>query len=174
MRISDWSSDVCSSDLLLAPSTAEALLFWSIGSLLIGNRGLRGHPVRTTLFAITTLVFSVLMPAQCYALVYSNSFISVLALENVAFAHLSADIRQPLLIAAAIVASVVLVILCLFGTAPGRTPRPWRRYAPASVAVACAVAAFATNRASPVADGAGGLPPGLSPVTALPLSGRQQ
>src|SRR3546814_4460098 len=114
------------------------------------------------------------MPAQCYALVYSNSFISVLALENVASAHLSADIRQPLLIAAAIVASVVLVILCLFGTAPGRTPRPWRRYATASVAVACAVAAFATNRASPVADGAGGLQPGQSPVTALLLTGWQK
>src|SRR3546814_5781954 len=111
------------------------------------------------------------MPAQCYALVYSNSFISVLALENVASAHLSADIRQPLLIAAAIVASVVLVILCLFGTAPGRTPRPWRRYATASFAVACAVAAFATNRASPVAAGAVGLQPGQSPVTALLLTG---
>src|SRR3546814_5327985 len=113
------------------------------------------------------------MPAQCYALVYSNSFISVLALENVASAHLSADIRQPLLIAAAIVASVVLVILCLFGTAPGRTPRPWRRYATASVAVACAVAAFATNRASPVAAGAGGLQPGQSPVSALLRTGWQ-
>src|SRR3546814_19012885 len=80
-------------------------------------------------------------------------------------------IRQPLLIAAAIVASVVLVILCLFGTAPGRTPRPWRRYATASVAVACAVAAFATNRASPVADSAGRLQPGQSPVTELLLTG---
>src|SRR3546814_2709111 len=62
----------------------------------------------------------------------------------------------------------------LFGTAPGRTPRPWRRYATASVAVACAVAAFATNRASPVADGAGGLQPGQSPVTALLLTGWQK
>src|SRR3546814_4233832 len=109
------------------------------------------------------------MPAQCYALVYSNSFISVLALENVASAYLSADIRQPLLIAAAIVESVVLVILCLLGTQPGRTPRLWRRYAKASVAVACAVAAFATNRASPVAAGAGGLQPGQPTVTARML-----
>src|SRR3546814_1805314 len=62
----------------------------------------------------------------------------------------------------------------LFGTAPGRTPRRWRRYATASVAVACAVAAFATNRASPVADGAGGLQPGQSPVTALLLTGWQK
>src|SRR3546814_3338909 len=114
------------------------------------------------------------MPAQCYALLYANSFSRGRALENVASAHLSAGIRQPLLIAAAIVASVVLVILCLFGTAPGRTPRPWRRYATASVAVACAVAAFATNRASPVADGAGGLQPGQSPVTALLLTGWQK
>lgn len=159
---------------LLAPSAAEALLFWCIGSLLIGRRGLRGHPLRTTLFAASTLVFSVLMPAQCYALLYSNSFISVLALENVASAHLSADIRQPLLVAAAIVASAVLVVLCRLGTPPDRPSRPWRRYATASLAIACAVAAFATNRASPVADGAGGLQPGQSPVAALALTGWQK
>src|SRR3546814_18156242 len=119
MRISDWSSDVCSSDLLLAPSTAEALLFWSIGSLLIGNRGLRGHPVRTTLFAITTLVFSVLMPAQCYALVYSKSFISVLALEKEAYAHFSADIRQKRSDASAVGASGVMVTLYRSGERRG-------------------------------------------------------
>src|SRR3546814_18311480 len=107
------------------------------------------------------------MPAQCYALVYSNSFISVLALDNVASAHLSADIRQPLLIAAAIVASVVLVSLCPFGPAPGRTPRPWRRYPPASVPFTFAVARFVTDRASPVADVAGVLQPGHFPATAL-------
>src|SRR3546814_20434616 len=68
----------------------------------------------------------------------------------------------------------VLVFRCLFGAAPGRTPRPGRRSATASVAVACAVAAFATNRASPVADGAGGLQPEQSPVTALLLTGWQK
>src|SRR5688572_28015481 len=86
-RRNGWPEDAATAFGLLAPSAVEALLFWCIGSLLIGRRGLRGHPLRTALFAATTLVFSVLMPAQCYALLYSNSFISVLALENVASAH---------------------------------------------------------------------------------------
>src|SRR3546814_11457850 len=110
-----WPEGIATVFGLLAPSTAEALLFWSIGSLLIGNRGLRGHPVRTTLFEITTRVFSVLMPAQCYALVYFNSFISVMALENVASAHLTADTRQSLSNAAVIVAQAVLWIPCFIG-----------------------------------------------------------
>src|SRR5690606_39425104 len=81
-RRNGWPDDVATCFGLLAPSAAEALLFWCIGSLLIGRQGLRGHPVRTALFAATTLVFSELMPAQCYALLYSNSFISVLRSEE--------------------------------------------------------------------------------------------
>lgn len=169
-----WPADVTEYIGLLLPSALEALLFWCIGWLLIGDRGLRGYPFRTALFLANTLFFSILMPAQCYALLYSNSFISVLALENVAEAHLAASATQPLLMVAAVVASITLVILCRLGTPAGHDAPAWRRYATASVAVLCAVAAFATNRASPVADGAGGLQTGQSPVAALVLTGWQK
>jgi hypothetical protein len=159
---------------LLFPSCMEVLGFWCIGWLLIGNRGLQGHPWRTLLFLANTLVFSVLMPAQCYALLYSNSFLSVLALENVAEARLAASVWQPLLLAAAILASIVLVLLCRRGGPPGHHARPWQRPATAVAAVLCALGAYSTNTAAPVADGAGGLQAGQSPVTALLLTGWQK
>jgi phosphoglycerol transferase MdoB-like AlkP superfamily enzyme len=169
-----WPAGVMEYMRLLLPACVEVLAFWCIGWSLIGHRGLRGHPWRTLLFLANTLLFSVLMPAQCYALLYSNSFISVLALENVAEARLAANMWQPLLIVAAVMASVVLVLLCRIGVPLGRGPSPLRRYATAAVAMLCAVAAFSTNTAAPVADGAGGLQAGQSPVTALLLTSWQK
>lgn len=169
-----WPADAFTYVRLLFPACVEVLAFWCIGWLLIGNRGLRGHPWRTLLFLANTLFFSVTMPAQCYALLYSNSFISVLALENVAEARLAANMWQPLLIAAAVVASIVLVLLCRFGVPSGRGRSPLRRSAAAAIAMLCAIVAFSTNKAAPVADGAGGLQAGQSPVTALLLTSWQK
>lgn len=156
---------------LLLPTCVEVVLFWCIGRLLIGGRGLRGHPLRSALFLGNALVFSVLMPVQCYALLYSNSFISVLALENVAEARLAASVSQPVLVAAAVLASFVLAIACHRGIRSGRdVRRPGRGYVVATAAVLAGAAVFATNKASPVADGAGGLRPGQSPVAAMLLT----
>lgn len=157
---------------LLLPSCVEVLLFWCIGRLLIGDRGLRGHPLRTVLFLGNALVFSVLMPVQCYALLYSNSFISVLALENVSEARLAASAAQPVLVIAAVLASFLLAFLCYRGTRPERGTRHRRHgYVVATAAMLATAAVFATNKASPVADGAGGLRPGQSPVAAMLLTG---
>lgn len=161
---------------LLLPSFAEVLVFWCAGRLLLGADGLRGHPWRTALFLLNALVFSVLMPVQCYALVYSNSFISVLALENVEEARLAASASQPVLVAAAVASAAMLTFLCrLAGPAvEGPRPTPIGRLAIGTAALLAAVAALATNKAAPVADGAGGLNPGQSPVAALLMTGWQK
>ncbi len=173
---SRWPEAAGSYPGLLLPSCAEVVVFWGIGRLLLGPGGLRGHPWHATAFLANALVFSMLMPVQCYALLYSNSFISVLALENIAEARLVASASQPVLVAAAIIAAFALTWLCRGGGVATRAPAAprVRSYAVAAVAVVAAATALASNRAAPVADGAGGLNPGQSPVAAMLLVGWQE
>src|SRR3546814_17486714 len=79
MRISDWSSDVCSSDLYCgaAPAPAELLARWNVDPVLLatlvaaalaGGHALRSYPARRRSFLAAIALLAVLFISPFCAL----------------------------------------------------------------------------------------------------------
>lgn len=150
---------VCLSGLL------EAAAFGCACTLLMAAGSLRAGPMRAAAHAIVVIVFTLACVVQGYALLLSNSFISVLALENASEAFLTAsNVRNAVL---AIAALLCVVSLAWSWHRPGnRLPRrQWLAFLAATVVCAAGVAAL--NAGSSIAGGVSHLGSGQSPFASL-------
>ena len=150
---------------VLPSSLLELVVFTGICGWLLRPGPLCRGRVRAMVFSLTVFVFTLGWLAQIYALLISNSFVSVLAMENASEAFLTSSLWRNLLLAAGAIASVVLIV------------RSWRRERHAPVSghrrrkvigwLVCLGGIAAFNMGTSLAGGQGRLLAGQSPFASL-------
>ncbi|MHB1056777.1 MAG: LTA synthase family protein [Rhodanobacter sp.] len=143
----------------------ELVVFANACAWLLKAGPLRQGRFRAFVFSLAVLVFTFAWLAQIYALLISNSFISVLAMENASEAFLTSSPWRNLMLVAGAAACVVLIA------------RSWRRegHAPARnsgrggaiLLLGCLGGIVAFNAGSSIAGGQGRLVAGQSPLASL-------
>lgn len=151
---------------VVVPLLGELALFYCVARWCALRR-LSGMGRRWAMvFAVWVLAFGALLVVQCVALLHSNSFLSVLALQNAAEAHLAAKPAQYAWLGLPVAGAIGM------GTWLWRLPRVerthggrgWPSWVGAAVAI---VVVVGFNRTVPVLDGMGALQPGQSPLASL-------
>lgn len=147
------------------PALLEAVAFACLCDWLLGADRLRASGWRGLLYVIVVPLFTFACLVQAYALLISNSLISVLAMENASEAFLTASPgRNALLVAGAFVCTGFLVVSWRLS---GRCLPVRRRHMRLAVALVCAGGAAAFNSGTSIAGGEARLEPGQSPVASL-------
>lgn len=154
--------------MLVAP-LCEIIVFYCVGRLLLAPGPLRDSWPRTLLYALNALVFTAVFVAQCYALVLSNAYISVLALENMEHARFTAGAVRTTVLVAGSVAWLGFVVLSWFGDVKRLRARGVVFNLLTGIAALGMV--IVSNAHTSVAGGASRLQAGQSPVAALVLAG---
>lgn len=156
------------SSVLLA-GMLEALAFGCLCTLLLGMGPLRGSLPRTVLYAVIVIVFTMTSVVQGYALLISNSFVSVLALENTEEAFLTASLARNALLVATGVACVVM-LLYSWRSAGRQLPRR-RQLGLLLAALLCCAGVAALNGGTSSAGSEAHLASGQSPLAAMIRAG---
>lgn len=151
---------------LLLPTMLEMLAFGWVGGWLLQAGPLRGSWLRTLAYAFVVLAFTFANLAQTYALLISNAFISVLAMENAGEAFLTSSPWRTLMLLAG-AAACAIVILCAWR---GRATRSGRHLAPVwrgLLVFISIIVVVLSNAGVAVSGGMGRLSTGQSPVASL-------
>lgn len=147
------------------PALLEAMAFACLCGWLLGAGRLRASRWRTLLYLAVVVAFTFACLVQAYALLISNSLISVLAMENASEAFLTASPARNALLVAGAFACVAFVFVSWRWL--GRSlPVRWRRTM-LVIALACAGGVAVFNAGTSVAGGEARLEEGQSPVASL-------
>lgn len=149
---------------LLFPALLEILVFLCIGRLLLGEPG-RLHRWRNAVYALLACLITATYLVQCYALLTSNAFVSVLAMENTAEAFLTASRSRNLYLATGALVCLGMIVLAWRGSAA-----PLRQRSRIGLLIGAGLA-FATtavlNAGTSVGGGTARLENGQSPFASL-------
>lgn len=150
---------------VLAAGVLELAVFAGVCGWLLRSGPLCRSWVRALVFSLAVLVFTLVWLAQIYALLISNSFVSVLAMENTSEAFLTSSVWRNLFLAAGAAASVVLVVRSWRWE--GRTPMSGRGWRGVIWLLVCLGGIAAFNAGSSLSGGQGRLLAGQSPFASL-------
>lgn len=151
--------------MLLAP-LLEVIVFHCISRVVLLIPDRRGASVlRASLLALNAVVFSAAFLVQCYALILSNAFVSVLAVENMNEARFTAGPGSYLLFGAGAAVCMGFVVLSWLRSSRRLRQGAWKRWL--LVLVGSLGVILVSNVRTSVAGGASGLQPGQSPLAAL-------
>jgi arylsulfatase A-like enzyme len=144
----------------------EIIVFLCMGRVILLIPGERGAALlRTLLLALNAGVFSAAYLVQCYALVLSNAFVSVLAVENMNEARFTTGMGPYLLFGAGAIAYLGFVALAwLLRGQPRQRRAAWK---PVLLLVGLLGVVVVSNVRTSVAGGSSGLQRGQSPLAAL-------
>jgi phosphoglycerol transferase MdoB-like AlkP superfamily enzyme len=150
---------------VLLAGVLELAVFAGVCGWLLRPGPLRLGRIRALVFSLVACVFTLVWLAQIYALLISNSFVSVLAMENASEAFLTSNLWRNLLLVAGAAASMVLIARSW--RRMGRIPMPGRWWREMIVLLACLGGIAAFNTGVSMAGGQGRLMAGQSPVASL-------
>jgi phosphoglycerol transferase MdoB-like AlkP superfamily enzyme len=151
--------------MAVLPALLEAATFAGLCDWLLAAGPLRASRWRVSLYVIAVFLFTFASLVQAYALLISNSLLSVLAMENTSEAFLTASHARNVMLIAGALACAAFVFVSWRRL--GRRLSPLRRRGVLAVAVVCAVGVAAFNAGTSVAGGEARLAAGQSPFASL-------